>query len=163
MTASRHPRPGMVVSVTAGLGAAAITALYIVIMMRQRDSGDAVSVALITATFASSAVALIAGARAREPRARVALLTWGATVALFWTLLLNTLTPLWLPVAVLGWIAAVRAARAMNREVEGNDGWVILGGTWAVCVTVLAIVIAGTIVSHRSSSSGSGQGIAAPR
>ena len=93
----------------------------------------------------------------------VALLAWGATVALFWMLLLNTLTPLWLPIAVLGWVAAIRAARALNRESEGNSGWVILGGTWAVCVAVLALVISGAIASHGSAESGSGQGIAAPR
>ena len=49
----------MVVSAIAGLGAAAITVFYIVIMVRQRDSGDAVSVVLITVTFVSSAVTLI--------------------------------------------------------------------------------------------------------
>ena len=147
----------------AGLGAAAVTVLYIVIMVSQRETGDTVSVALITATFASSSVTLTAGAWVRRPRPRLALLTWGATVALAWTLLLNTLTPLWLPVAILGWVAAIRAARSLNREVEGNDGWVILGGTWAACVAVLAIVVAGTIVSHRSPESGTGQGLAAPR
>lgn len=140
-----------------------ITILYVMIMVRQRDSGDTFSVVLITATFTSSAVTLIAGAWARGPRARVALLTWGATVALAWTLLLNTLTPLWLPVAVLGWVAAVREARSFNRRAEGDNGWVILGGTWAVCVAVLAIVVAGTVASHRSSSSGTGQAIVAPR
>lgn len=150
-------------SVVAGLGAAAITVLYIGIMMSQRDSGETVIVALITATFASSAATLLAGTWARGPGTRVALLTWGATVALFWTLVINTLTPLWLPVAVLGWIAAVRAARSFGREVEGGNGWVIVGGTWAVCVAVLAILLAGTIASRGSRSSGTGQGIAAPR
>ncbi|TAK79742.1 MAG: hypothetical protein EPO16_01370 [Dehalococcoidia bacterium] len=150
-------------ALVAGLGAAAITVLYIVIMVTQRDTDDTISVALITATFASSAAALLGGTWARGSRMRVALLTWGATVALFWTLVINTLTPLWLPVAVLGWVAAMRAARSFGREVDGGNGWVILGGTWAVCVAVLAIVLAGTIASHRSPSSGSGQGIAAPR
>ncbi len=160
---SSRGRLSAVVSVVAGLGAAAITVLYIVIMVSQRDTDDAISVALITATFASSAATLLAGTWARGPRTRVALLTWGATVALFWTLVINTLTPLWLPVAVLGWIAAVRAARSFGREVEGGNGWVILGGTWAVCVAVLAILLAGTIASHGSRSSGTGQGIATPR
>ncbi len=151
------------VPLIAGLGAAAITILYIVIMTRQRDSGDTVSVVLITTTFASAAATFLAGAWARGPRERVALLAWGATVALFWMLLLNTLTPLWLPIAVLGWVAAIRAARALNRESEGNSGWVILGGTWAVYVAVLTLVISGTIASHGSAESGSGPGIAAPR
>ena len=151
------------VPLIAGLGAAVITVLYIVIMTRQRDSGDTVSVVLITTTFASAAATLLVGAWARGPRERVALLAWGATVALFWTLLLNTLTPLWLPVAIVGCVAAIRAARSLNREREGKNGWVILGGTWAVCVAVLAIVVAGTVVAHRSPSSGTGQGIAVPR
>lgn len=151
------------VSAVAGLGAAAITVLYIVIMVSQRDTDDTVSVALITATFASSAATLLAGTWARGSGTRVALLTWGATVALFWTLVINTLTPLWLLVAVLGWIAAVRAARSFGREVEGGNGWVVLGGTWAACVAVLAILLAATVASHRSPSSGTGQGIAAPR
>ncbi|RJQ10587.1 MAG: hypothetical protein C4558_04645 [Dehalococcoidia bacterium] len=170
MTASKVARlrpgaltgPGLL-AVVAGLAAAAITVVYTVIMARQRDSGDALGVSLITATFASSAVTLIAGARARQSKARVALLTWGATVALFWTLLLNTLTPLWLPVAILGWIAAVRAARSFSREVGSRDGWVVLGGTWVVCVAVLAAAVFGSIASDRSPSGGSGEGIAAPR
>ena len=142
-------------AVAAGLGAATVTVLYVVIMARQDDLfRDTFRVSLITATFASSAATLLVGAWMRRLEPRVALLSWGATVALFWTLLLNTLTPLWLPIAVLGWIAAIRAIRSLNREAEGNDGWVILGGTWAVCVTVLAIVVAGTIVSHRSPESG---------
>lgn len=151
------------VPLVAGFGSAVITILYIVIMARQRDSGDTVSVALIATTFASAAATFLASAWARGPRERVGLLAWGATVALFWTLLLNTLTPLWLPIAVLGWVAAIRAARALNRESEGNSGWVILGGTWAVCVAVLALVVGGTITSHRSPESRTGQGIAAPR
>lgn len=156
-------RLSAIVSVVAGLGAAAITVLYIGIMVSQRDTGDTVSVALITTTFASSSATLLAGTWARGPWARVALQTWGATVALFWTLVINTLTPLWLPVAIVGWIAAVRAARSFGREVEGGNGWVILGGTWAACVAVLAITLAGTIASHQSSERDSGQGIAAPR
>ena len=151
------------VPLVAGVGSAVIAVLYIVIMIRQPDSGDTFSVALITASFASAAATLLASAWARGSRERVALLTWGATVALFWTLLLNTLTPLWLPIAVLGWVAAIRAARALNRESEGKRGWVVLGGTWAVCLAVLALIVGGTITSHQSAESGSGQGIAAPR
>jgi hypothetical protein len=147
----------------AGFGSAVITVLYIVIMIRQPDSGDTVSVALITASFASAAAAFLASEWARGSRERVALLTWGATVALFWTLLLNTLTLLWLPIAVLGWIVAIRAARALNRESEGRRGWVMLGGTLAVCLAILALIVGGTVTSHQSSESGSGQGIAAPR
>lgn len=151
------------VPLAAGLGAAAITVLYIVIMVSQRDSGDTVSVGLITAMFASSSVALLASLAERDAKRRLILLTWGATVALAWTLLLNTLTLLWLPVAVLGWVAAIRSARSMNREAAGDNGWVILGGTWAVCVAVIALAVGGTIVSRQSPSSGSGQGSAAPR
>lgn len=151
------------VPLVAGLGAAAITILYVGIMLSQRDSGDAVSVGLITAAFASSAGAFMASLAERDPKRRLILLTWGATVALAWTLLLNTLTPLWLPVAVLGWIATIRSARSLNREAEGNRGWVIVGGTWAVCVALIALAVGGTIVSHESPSSGTGQGIAPPR
>lgn len=146
-----------------GFGSAVITILYIVIMMGQRDSGDAVSVTLITTTFASAAATFFAGASVRGSRKRVALLTGCATVALFWTLLLSTMTPLWLPIAVLGWVAAIRAARALNRESEGNSCWVILGGVWDVCVAVIVLVVGGTIISHRSPESGTVQGSAAPR
>lgn len=151
------------VPLSAGLGAAAVTAVYIVIMVRQRDTGDALSVALITMTFASSAGAFLASVVLPSSARRVILLTWGSTVALFWTVLINTLTPLWLPVAVVGWIATVRETRSFGRESEGGSAWPLVGGTWAICVALLGIVVFGSVVVGRSPESGTGQGIAAPR
>lgn len=147
----------------AGLGAVAVTAVYIVIMVRQGHTPEPVGVVMIATTFASSAAAFLASVVMPPSARRVVLLTWGSTVALFWTVLINTLTPLWLPVAVAGWIATVRAARSFDREGEGGHAWTLVGGTWAICVAFLGLVVFGSVVAGRSPESGTGQGIAAPR
>ncbi|TAJ18077.1 MAG: hypothetical protein EPO65_09765 [Dehalococcoidia bacterium] len=147
----------------AGLGAAAVTATYVVIMMRQGRDPDLASIVMIATTFASSAAAFLASVVLPPSARRVVLLTWGSTVALFWTVLLNTLTPLWLPVAVIGWIATVREARSFSRESEGGRAWPLVGGTWAIGVALLGLVVFGSIAVGRSPESGTGQGIAAPR
>ena len=151
------------VPLVAGLAAGIVTVLYVAIMVRQGHSPDPVSVAIITATFASSSAAFFASATVPPSPSRIILLTWGSTVALFWTVLLNTLTPLWLPIAVLGWIATVRATRAYARDNEGENAWPLVGGTWAIGVALLGIAVFGSVAVGRSPESGSGQGIATPR
>lgn len=151
-----------VLPLLAGAGAAAIAVVYLVIMKRQEDlSPDAVSVLLVAATFISSAVAFLMTVTLPSSPRRIILLTWGSTVALFWTVLLNTLTPLWLPIAVLGWVATVQSARRFRRE-DGDNPWALVGGTWAIAVVVLGLVVFGSVMVDRSPSSGSGQGIAQP-
>ena len=148
----------------AGLGSAAVTVLYVVIMANQ-DSlvRETVRVVVITLTFASSAGTLLVAAMLPSSPRRIILLTWGSTVALFWTVLLNTLTPLWLPVAVLSWIATVGETRSFGREDGGGSAWPLVGGTWAICVAVLGITFFASVAADRSPLSGTGEGIAMPR
>lgn len=147
----------------AGVGAAAIAVVYLVIMRRQEDlTPNSVGVLLVAATFISATVAFLMTVTLPSSPRRIILLTWGSTVALFWTVLLNTLTPLWLPIALLGWVATVQTARRFARE-DGDNPWPLVGGTWAIAVVVLGLVVFGSVVADRSPSSGSGQAMAEPR
>jgi hypothetical protein len=147
----------------AGVGAVAIAVVYLLIMKRQDDlAPDAVSVLLVAATFISSAVAFLMAVTLPSSPRRIILLTWGSTVALFWTVLLNTLTPLWLPIAIFGWIGTVQAARRFRRE-DGDNPWPLVGGTAAIAVVVLGLIVFGSVVVDRSPSSGSTEGTAQPR